>query len=67
MEDKSSFIMFIEKVVNCSAQTKSRTKRTRIIIKVADKYMKVDKITVDNINEKLKMQTTNTQTVCGGS
>ncbi len=54
-------------VVNCSAQTESRTERIRIIIKAAEKYLEIEGISVDMINEKLKMQTTYTQLGCGGT
>jgi hypothetical protein len=65
-EDKMAFLTFIVEVVNCSAQTESRTERTRIILRAAEKYLNIVGITVEQINEKLKLHVTNSQTVCGG-
>jgi len=39
----------------------------RIIIKAAEKYLDIEGISVEMINEKLKVQLTNTQAGCGGS
>lgn len=69
--DKVSFVTFIVEVVNCSAQTESRTERIKIIIRAAGKYLDLEDITVDMINERLKTQTgisqiLNSQT-CGGT
>ncbi len=69
--DKVSFVTFIAEVVNCSAQTESRTERIKIIIRAAEKYLELEDVTVDMINDRLKMQTVNSQTVnsqtCGGT
>lgn len=54
-------------VINCSAQTVSRTEKIKIILRAAGKYLNAEEITVEQINEKLRAQTTNSQTVCGGS
>ncbi len=50
----------------CSAQTESRTERIKIIIRAAEKYLELEDVTVDLINDRLKMQTVNSQT-CGGT
>lgn len=47
---KMEFILFMAKVMNCSAQTESRTKIFKIIIRAADKYLNVTRIT------KIKIQ-----------
>lgn len=65
--DKVSFVAFIVEVVNCSAQTESRTERIKIIVRAAEKYLELEGINVEMINEKLKVQVGNTQTTCGGS
>lgn len=70
--DKVSFITFMAEVVNCSAQTESRTERIKIIIKAAEKYLEIRDISVEMINERLIIQTANSQVVtsqasCGGS
>ncbi len=64
--DKVWFVTFIAEVVNCSAQTESRTERIKIIIRAAEKYLELEDVTVDLINDRLKMQTVNSQT-CGGT
>lgn len=62
---------FIAEVVNCSAQTESRTERIKIIIKAAEKYLELVDVMEDIINDRLKLQTVNSQTVnsqtCGGT
>lgn len=65
--DKLVFTTFMAEVINCSAQTKSRTERIRIIIRAAEKYLQAEGLTVEQVNEKLKMQITNSQDLCGGS
>lgn len=67
LTDKMSFIAFMAEVINCSAQTESRTERIRIILRAAGKYLDVEEVTVEQIHEKLKVQISNTQTACGGS
>lgn len=57
-----ALVTFIAEVVNCSAQTDSRTERIKIIIRAADKYLKIGGITIEQINEKRSMRVTNTQT-----
>lgn len=42
--DKVSFVVFIAEVVNCSAQTESRTERIKIIIRVAEKYLELEDV-----------------------
>lgn len=65
--DKMSFVAFIAEVVNCSAQTESRTERIKIIVRAAEKYLEIEGINVEMINEKLKVQVGNTQTACSSS
>lgn len=72
VDDKVAFVAFIAEVVNCSAQTESRTERIKIIIRAAEKYLDLGNVTVDMINERLKIptlnsQAENSQTTCGGS
>lgn len=61
--DKVSFVTFIAEVVNCSAQTESRTERIKIIIRAASKYLELEGVTVDMINDRLKIQSGTSQTV----
>lgn len=51
--DKVKFVTFMAEVVNCSAQTKSRTERIKIIIRAAEKYLDVREITVEKIQDTL--------------
>jgi len=62
-----SFVAFMVEVVNCSAQTESRTERIKIIVRAAEKYLEIEGISVEMVNEKLKVQGGYTQTTCGGS
>lgn len=64
---KVEFISFMAEVVSCSAQTDSRAERIKNIIKAAEKYLNVEGVTIEQINEKLKVQTLLTQAQCGGS
>lgn len=65
--DKVSFIAFMAEVINCTAQTESRTEKIRIIIGAAGKHLKTEEVTVEQINERIKVQNTNSQAACGGS
>lgn len=67
IKNKVACVTFIAEVVNCSAQTESRTERIKIIIKAAKNYLEFEGISVEMISEKLKMPLTNTQAGCGGS
>lgn len=51
--DNVKFIAFIAEVINCSAQTTSKTEKIKIIIKAAQKYIGVGEITIDSINDLL--------------
>lgn len=65
LTDKISFTAFIAEVVNCSAQ--SCTERIRLILSAGRKYLDAEGVTVEHVNEKLKVQIVNTQAACGGS
>jgi len=65
--DSVVFVAFLAEVVNCSAQTQSRTERIKIIIKAAQKYLNLGELTVDAINETLIAGIQETQTTCGES
>lgn len=64
--DKVKFVAFLAEVINCSAQTQSRTDRIRIIIRAAKKYLDVGEITVEMINETLTAGLQDTQSSCTG-
>lgn len=48
--EKKKFVAFMVEIVNCSAQTSSRTERIEIIAKAAEKYLDVDEMSVKLIN-----------------
>lgn len=64
--EKKKFVMFIVEVINCSAQTKSRTERIKIITKAAEKYLGIEELSVESINATLNAGITETQSTCGG-
>lgn len=65
--NKTSFLASMAEVINCSEQTVSRTEKIKIILRAAGKYLNAEEITFEQINEKLRAQTINSQTACGGS
>jgi len=58
------FVSFMAEVINCSAQSESRTERIKIIIRAAERYLNVGGVTLENVNDMLKTKVS-TQTVCG--
>lgn len=70
--DKVSFITYMAEVVNCSAQTESRTEKIKIIFKAVEKYLETGDISIYMTKERLMIQSANSQVVisqvsCGGS
>lgn len=51
--DKIKFVTFVAEVINCSAQTTSRTERIKIIIRAAEKYLDIRETTVESVKEAL--------------
>lgn len=51
--DKVKFVAFLAEIINCSAQTSSKTERIKIIIKAAQKYIGMGEITIESINDIL--------------
>lgn len=64
---KVEFMTFLAEVINCAAQTESRTERIKIIIKAAEKHLQIEGVTLEQVNEKLKGQIADTQASHGGS
>lgn len=64
---KVEFMTFLAEVINCAAQTVSRTERIKIIIKAAEKHLQFEGITLEQVNEKLKGQVVDSQSTSGGS
>lgn len=51
--DKVKFVMFMADVVNCTAQTNSRTERIKIIVRSAEKLLDIKGITWEVISSSL--------------
>lgn len=65
--DKVKFVTFLAEIINCSAQTQSRTERIKIIIRAAEKYLDVGELSVELINETLNAGIQDTQSSCAGT
>lgn len=63
---KIEFVSFVAEVINCSAQSESRTERIKIIIRAAERYLDVAGVTLEKINDMLKTKPS-TQTSCGNA
>ena len=61
MVDKEKFVAFMVEVINCTAQTDSKTVRIKIIIKAEEKYLEVEGMTPEAINEILRAEGTDRQ------
>lgn len=64
--EKKTFIAFMVEVINCTAQTDSRTARIKIILKAAEKYLGEEGLTTDSINEMLRTEVVESQSSGGG-
>ncbi|XP_049328199.1 uncharacterized protein LOC125787671 [Astyanax mexicanus] len=51
--DKIKFVMFMADVVNCTAQTNSRTERIKIIVRSAEKFLDIKSLTWEVISSSL--------------
>lgn len=47
-------IVFLAYVINCADQTKNRTDRIKIIVKGAERYLGMERITWEQVNKKLE-------------
>lgn len=64
--EKRKFVAFMVEIINCSAQACSRTERTKIIAKAAEKYLEMEEMSVEIINATLITGISDTQSTCGG-
>lgn len=64
--EKKKFVAFMVEIINCSAQACSRTERTKIIAKAAEKYLEMEEMSVEIINATLRMGISDSQSTCGG-
>lgn len=64
--EKKKCIAFMVEVINCTAQTDSRTARIKIILKAAEKYLGEEGLTTDSIKEMLRTEVVESQSSSGG-
>ncbi len=64
---KNDFVLFMAEIINCSAQTKSRNERIKIIVKSAEKYLDVKGLLWETIRDILNEETQSSQTWAGSS
>ncbi|CAJ1084286.1 uncharacterized protein LOC113119923 [Xyrichtys novacula] len=50
---KNDFVLFMVEVINCSAQTNSKTEKIKIIIKAAEKYLDIKGLSCEKVQETL--------------
>lgn len=65
--NKNDFVFFMADVVNCSAQTKSRNERIKIIVKSAEKYLDVRGLLWETVKDILNEDNQPSQTCVGSS
>lgn len=59
---KSDFVLFMAEIINCSAQTRSRTERIKIIVKSAEKFLDVKGMNWERVRDSLKDEEQQSQT-----
>jgi hypothetical protein len=64
---KNDFVLFMAEIINCSAQTKSRNERIKIIVKSAEKYLDVKGLLWETIRDILNEEIQSSQTWVGSS
>lgn len=64
--DKRKFVAFVVECINCSATVESRTQKTYIIIRAAKKYLGMEDLSFEAINEILTAKVNESQQSCGG-
>ncbi|KAK6488590.1 hypothetical protein HHUSO_G7455 [Huso huso] len=52
--NKKQFLLFIIEVINCTAQTKNRTEKMQIVSKAGERYLGIEVMSVEQINELLE-------------
>ncbi|XP_067281993.1 uncharacterized protein [Pseudorasbora parva] len=64
---RNDFVMFMAEIINCSAQTKSRNERIKIIVKSAEKYLDVKGLLWETVRDTLNVETQSSQACAGSS
>jgi len=62
---KHDFVIFMVEIINCSAQTKSRTERIKIIVKAAEKYLGLKGMVWETVRDNLNTDPQSTQHSAG--
>ena len=52
--EKRQFILFMVEAINCTAQTDKKTEKIKIIVKAAEKYLGVEAIGWEEVEDELK-------------
>ncbi len=58
---KHDFVIFMVEIINCSAQTTSRTERIKIIVKAAEKYLGIKGMDWETVRDNLSTDIQSTQ------
>lgn len=64
--EKKTFVAFMIYVINCTAQANTRTEKIDIIISAAEKFLGMEKRSLDSVDEVLSARTSGSQQSCGG-
>lgn len=59
--DKKEFLLFMVEVLNCSAQTESKTEKIKIIVNSAGKYLGIKDVSWRDVEEMLKAEVASSQ------
>ena len=62
---KGDFVLFMAEIINCSAQTSSRTERIKIIVKAAEKYLDTKGMPWERVRDILNDELQQSQTWVG--
>lgn len=65
--NKNDFVLFMADIINCSAQTKSRNERIKIIVKSAEKYLDVKGMSCEDVRDILNEDAQPSQAWTGSS
>lgn len=58
---KNNFVLFMAEIVNCSAQTSSRTERIKIIVRSAEKFLDVKELLWESVRDTLNEEVQQSQ------
>ena len=67
MVGKNEFVLFMVEVINCSAQASRKTEKIKIIVRAAEKYLGLEGISWEAVEDMLAREASNSQTWVGGS